>query len=672
LGAAVLRPTDPPQQNPAGPNPAARQPEAPQSRRDRFNDPLPDGAVARLGTLALRHGSNVDHLSFSANGKTLVSTGGGVIRRWDVDTGHEIDSFDFRQLGTEICACCLASDGKSAVIARRDTNLTNPANKQANLATIEVHNTGSRILKGELPLPTREVMAVSPNGRFVVAARGEIQQVWDVQKRDIIFFTPYGSAVFSADSTTLVTFESSKVIRVWDTATGRQRRHFGDNLGHPSWLALSPDGRWLATHDSKLGESKPISASLGMTSVIPAGVVRLWDVEKGELAATLETGKCAKGFTFSHDSKKLLVVSTIDKESRAVLQHWDVLDKKCISRWPDDPLVSGVPAQSPDGSVLAIAGNSGCIRMWNTATKTEISRAQGPCEAIMGFEFSTDGRTLWSDGATEHLEWELATTQLLERTVTAREWRNVNYITSNHRFMAALDMDLNSVRVTDLRTGNVIRDFNDLPKWPALALSEEGQTVFFLKDRHLSCWDVRSGKQLRSIELDWEEPSFHPRITPDGTMILAYGNKVAGFETMTGKQLFRWDMAAQGIVRDRGQSSVGTRLSIDGQTIACAPTEGEEIVLCETATARVQQRIKQAGISWSSLAFSPDGSLLAGATETGPATILVWDTKMGAKLHEYRGHRGRVLRLAFSPAGTRLVSGSVDCTALVWEIPRAK
>jgi WD40 repeat protein len=310
--------------------------------------------------------------------------------------------------------------------------------------------------------------------------------------------------------------------------------------------------------------------------------------------------------------------------------------------------------------------------MWNTATKTEISRAQGPCEAIMAFEFSTDGRKLRSDGAKEHLEWELATTQLLRRSVTTREWRNINYITSNQRFMAALDLDLKSVRVTDLRTGNVLRDFKELPNLPAIALSEDGQTVFFLKDRRLSCWDVRSGKQLRSIELDWAEPNFNPRITPDGTMILVQGTKVAGFEALTGKQLFRWDMAAQGIVRDRGQSSVGTRLSIDGQTIACAPTEGEEIVLCETATARVQQRIKQAGISWPSLAFSPDGSRLAGSTETVPATIFIWDTRTGAKLHEFRGHRGSVLRLAFNPDGSRLVSGSADCTALVWVISRAK
>jgi RNA polymerase sigma factor (sigma-70 family) len=59
------------------------------AERDLFNNPLPNGAVARLGTLAFRHGRVLQDgsLTFTPNGKYLVSAGGGWVRRWDLVTG---------------------------------------------------------------------------------------------------------------------------------------------------------------------------------------------------------------------------------------------------------------------------------------------------------------------------------------------------------------------------------------------------------------------------------------------------------------------------------------------------------------------------------------------------------------------------------------------------------
>src|SRR5262245_44647554 len=60
-------------------------------------DPLPKGAVARLGSSRLRHTWGVRVLSFTPNGKFLVSageeTGGGgdsAIRVWEIPGGREV------------------------------------------------------------------------------------------------------------------------------------------------------------------------------------------------------------------------------------------------------------------------------------------------------------------------------------------------------------------------------------------------------------------------------------------------------------------------------------------------------------------------------------------------------------------------------------------------------
>jgi RNA polymerase sigma factor (sigma-70 family) len=57
--------------------------------RDNFGDPLPQGAVARLGTLRFNHGDGLNKLFFSPDGKTVLSEGNSLVRVWDAKTGLE-------------------------------------------------------------------------------------------------------------------------------------------------------------------------------------------------------------------------------------------------------------------------------------------------------------------------------------------------------------------------------------------------------------------------------------------------------------------------------------------------------------------------------------------------------------------------------------------------------
>jgi serine/threonine protein kinase len=66
-----------------------------------------------------------------------------------------------------------------------------------------------------------------------------------------------------------------------------------------------------------------------------------------------------------------------------------------------------------------------------------------------------------------------------------------------------------------------------------------------------------------------------------------------------------------------------------------------------------------------SVAFSRDGTrILTGSTDR---TAKVWDARMGTPLLELKGHAGRVQSVSFSPDGTRIVTGSEDQTAKVWD-----
>jgi WD40 repeat protein len=72
--------------------PAAPQPETQNQKpgTDLYGDPLPPGAIARMGTVRLRHEGPASAVAFSPDGQTLASGGrDGTIRLWEMATGKE-------------------------------------------------------------------------------------------------------------------------------------------------------------------------------------------------------------------------------------------------------------------------------------------------------------------------------------------------------------------------------------------------------------------------------------------------------------------------------------------------------------------------------------------------------------------------------------------------------
>src|SRR5262245_8789298 len=65
--------------------------DGPVPRRDALGDPLPVGAVARLGTIRLTHAGSVSAVTFAPDGRLLASTGqDGAVRLWETATGKPV------------------------------------------------------------------------------------------------------------------------------------------------------------------------------------------------------------------------------------------------------------------------------------------------------------------------------------------------------------------------------------------------------------------------------------------------------------------------------------------------------------------------------------------------------------------------------------------------------
>ena len=70
------------------------------------------------------------------------------------------------------------------------------------------------------------------------------------------------------------------------------------------------------------------------------------------------------------------------------------------------------------------------------------------------------------------------------------------------------------------------------------------------------------------------------------------------------------------------------------------------------------------------VAFSPDGRWIVTGSED--RTAKVWETATGREVCTLKGHGAGVWAVAFSPDGQRVLTGSGDLTAKVWEVPSGR
>jgi WD domain, G-beta repeat len=97
------------------------------------------------------------------------------------------------------------------------------------------------------------------------------------------------------------------------------------------------------------------------------------------------------------------------------------------------------------------------------------------------------------------------------------------------------------------------------------------------------------------------------------------------------------------------------------------------IHLWEVATGEKCLRIEPPRSSLEVLAFSPDGRQVAVGGHDGrqgwfDSHIRLLDLGTGKEIRRFDGHLGTLIDLLFSPDGTRLFSSSHDTTVLIWDV----
>ncbi len=141
------------------------------------------------------------------------------------------------------------------------------------------------------------------------------------------------------------------------------------------------------------------------------------------------------------------------------------------------------------------------------------------------------------------------------------------------------------------------------------------------------------------------------------------------WDTAKGTKLRQWLLPERIPLRGNLPRPAGldaAALSPDGKLLAYVRQNGAP-ALCELATGKLVHSGETPTRGVSIFAFSPDSRTLAWSGLRDPAIHLM-EVATGKERHQFVGHQGGISALTFSANGQRLISGSADTTALVWDL----
>ncbi len=666
----------------ADPGTPPAKPATARTATDRYGDPLPPGALARLGTVRLRHKEGGRCVTFSRDGRQLITAADdGSVRFWDL-----ADAREHLAIPAEggVSALALSPDGQVLATAGGKTVRLWDAKTGHKLRQMS----GS----GDLQYPGP--LAFSHDGAtLAVGAHDGSIHLFLAKTGEEFRTLSAGSEkarclAFSADDRSLICIGEGEGVPlcVWDVVLGRLTREVpikspGDIRIRP--LALASDGKTLAVECVTQEKVK----NAGGWSAFCQYRLCLWNIADGrERLRTEGERDVLWSAAFSADGKS---VATAGMGGH--VRVWDATTGKLRVALANAPGGSRADASetvafSPDGKRVAAVGDGAAARVWDVSTGGELpGLPAGHQAAVREVAYSPDGRTVASAGDDHTIRlWDAATGQP-QRVLKGHPGAVVTLAYApDGRMLASADHE-DALRLWDPTSGKELLSIQAVPNTAGIyfgicpvAFTPDGKgLVSWGGDRCFHYWDRSTGKELRSRFLILSGvpavPAGRPqqmpaaetqvnavRFSPDArTCAVAVGSDLFLLDVATGQELFKLRGGQPGVI--------SLAFSPDGRTLVSGGWD-KVVHLWDVAIGQELLRIDP-GDFVNAVALAPDGRTLAIATgwvKNGEIRLL--DARTGQMLLRLRGHESYTGALAFSPDGKTLASGHRDTTALVWDL----
>jgi WD40 repeat protein len=661
-------------------------------RLDRHGDPLPDGALVRLGTVRFQPAGDFVASALSPDGLTLA-----VATRGSKSEGTRVDFMD-------------TATGKSL----RHLDL-------ADFSTNPFHDTSMQF--------TPDGQGLVLNGWFGIIqydiATGK--SAWSIDAAG----QSYEAVALSADNkrVALQTMEFVKdaPVRIWEVAT---KKEVAVLPGRGAWcksLTFGVDGKRVLLW-SIVPNSVGADGSLGYTNQAKAALVCI-DIGADKIVGETTAGfsqsvaLCPDGETIAleeadHRSVRILhlpsaterctiavkqaklafgpdgkVLLTIDQAGRATL--WDTTKGTKI-RDLEGNLVHGdhrIVGFSKNGKTIAVLDggwdSAPTVVVWNADTGQRSKRPLGHVGAVTCLSYARSGKLLATGSSDKTVRlWNPTTGEHLRLLTEHRDAITAVAFSPDGKLLASSSRD-GVTRVSKVAAGQGVIDFDGPDRGAtALAFAPDGKVLFAgSHSPEVLAWEIASNKEVSRFRTgdDGSVVAF----TDGGALALTANGEIRAEDTPERLQL--WSTSKKqpiAAIPLRGDDRTGkvrcpaAVCSPDGRLIAASQVsefQGER-PFYGAALLRVWERASGEPILTLGptvtkvLAFSWNGRLLAsgGAGKPGHLNvgygsgIDIWDAVTGKKLSALPISRQC---LAFSPDGTQLAMGGREQDVLIWEVP---
>ena len=636
---------------------------------------LPVAPVAASGT------GSVEAIAFSPDGHLLATgDGNGTLRLWDPTTREPIRTMHMTNPGdgttNGITAVTFSPSGQLLAVGEDSgaIGMWDPATGQL-LGSIQPQDVDfATNVTGVAFSPDGHVLAVSySSGQVWMWNTGhwQIIRVIDADYKPEQSGGDLGvwAVSFSPDGKILATADGNGDTRLWDTATGTSvgTLNLANEESFAGGVAFSSDGRLIATAESD-------------------AVVQLWNLATRRPVATLGHGKVSfsdlvNQVSFSPDGR-LIAASETGGEIRV----WNTTTGQLVlDHAPDSSAAPGAVVFSPDGSLLAGTDGDGTVQLWNTGTGLPAGQSLQDNSAASGFDdiaFSPRGDILAAAGANGTVQlWNDATGQLARTLhVTSATGVSTVLFSPNGDILASVDSDFTQTgipadgiaRLWDPETGKLVRSL--LGHVGAAAFSPNGKllaTGGADGDDSIRLWNALTGRLVTTLQ--YPDPTVsgvnNLVFTPNGHFLASDqtdSDTILLWNTATGQLVRKWNAGSS----ENGLASLA--FNPDGEILAGGEAGGGNTVrLWNTATGRLMRTLpitSSDGVD--DISFSPDGKVVASADADG--NIQLWNVHTGQAISAPLGTASPgnansvTIGIAFSPDGKILATTAADGAIQFW------